>query len=290
MSDGLIKKSYHKMLQLMAACLGAKKAKTLDARIRFNRKLDLENPVTLADKISWIEFNEDQTIPAKLTDKFEVREYIKEKGFGDILIPLIGGPWTKAEDIPYDDLPDKFVLKATHGCEMNLICKDKSSLSKGYVLGKASSWITSDYARACIEPHYQLIPHRVYGEALLDKLADVIDYKFHCINGNPEFILVCSNREQSLKLNLYDTDWRPIEGLQGSMANSKEIERPARLERMLEISKALAQDFDFVRIDLYEMDKQVLFGEMTFSPAAGVFPYFTDEFIEKYGKTLTISE
>ena len=287
-SSGLARDLYRHALNASSAILGVETTKKLDSRIRFGRKLDLENPKTLSDKICWIELNTDQTLAARCTDKYAVRSYVEEKGLGDILIPLVGGPWINASDIDIDGLPERFVLKATHGCEMNYICKDKSRLDRNDLLNKAGQWLKEDYPRACIEPHYKLVPHRLYSEEFVGVLGDVVDYKFHCINGEPAFVLTCSNREDSLKLNLYDLDWNPISGLQGAMRNERKIERPKNLKEMLEVAKTLSSDFDFVRVDLYEADEKIFFGELTFSPACGVLEYFTDSFVAKWGEVLHV--
>lgn len=287
-SSGLARDLYRHALNASSAILGVETTKKLDSRIRFGRKLDLENPKTLSDKICWIELNTDQTLAARCTDKYAVRSYVEEKGLGDILIPLVGGPWINASDIDIDSLPERFVLKATHGCEMNYICKDKSRLDRNDLLNKAGQWLKEDYPRACIEPHYKLVPHRLYSEEFVGVLGDVVDYKFHCINGEPAFVLTCSNREDSLKLNLYDLDWNPISGLQGAMRNERKIERPKNHKEMLEVAKTLSSDFDFVRVDLYEADEKIFFGELTFSPACGVLEYFTDSFVAKWGEVLHV--
>lgn len=279
---------YRMLLDWISRCFGIKRAKLFDARFRYGRQLNLDNPKTLADKISWLELNGDCKIMARLADKYEVRSYVAERGLVDTLIPLCGGPWDNIADIDVAALPPQFVLKATHGCEMNYICKDKAALDVADMLIHARKWLASDYSRASVEPHYKMIPHRIYAEQYVGGMDDVIDYKFHCINGSPSFILTCSNREESLKLNLYDLDWNPIEGLQGAMKNTDEIVKPSALSDMAEIARTLSSDFDFVRVDLYEKDGKVYFGELTFSPAVGVLPYFTDEFIDYWGDVLHV--
>lgn len=287
--NDLKKRLYRSFLNQLAKRAGVKMAKETDASLRFGRRLNLDKPRTLADKVSWIELNTDQESAARCTDKYEVRRYIESKGFEEILIPLVGGPWSRITDIDVSRLPNQFVLKAAHGCEMNFICKDKSSLDESHMFRLAAEWLKRDYPRACIEPHYKLIPHRLYCEKYIGGIDDVIDYKIHCINGNPEFILTCSNRTRALKLNLYDLDWNALPGLQGDMRNEEEIARPRLLTDMVGIAKELSENFDFVRVDLYETNGRVQFGELTFSPAAGVFPYFSDSFISRWGKELHVS-
>lgn len=287
---GIAKSGYRLLLNGVASVTGPKVAKRLDARFRFGRKLDLKNPKTLADKVSWIELNTEGDLAARCTDKYAVRDYINQKGLGDILIPLCGGPWATADDIDIDALPAAFVMKATHGCEMNYICKDKSKLDKADFLACARKWLKEDYPRACVEPHYKKIPHRLYAEEYIGGFeGGVVDYKFHCLNGEPHFILACSDREESVKKSLYDLDWNPIPGMKGHEKSDCELPRPELLEEMTVVARKLAEDFEFVRVDLYQSCGKVLFGELTFSPASGVFPNFSDEFISHWGGVLHVS-
>lgn len=289
-SSGIVRDLYRHLLNAEAAVLGAKRAKELDARVRFGRKLDLSDPKTLADKVSWIELNTDRKKAAECTDKFAVRNYVASKGLESILVPLCGGPWTNANDIDVAVLPQSFVLKATHGCEMNYICKDKSKLDVADLLAHADKWLKADYPRACVEPHYKLIPHRLYAENYIGVInGGIIDYKFHCLNGEPAFVLACSNREDGVKLNLYDMSWMPINGVKGPKKNNHGIPRPSMLNEMARVVRILAHEFDFVRVDLYEVGGKVYFGELTFSPASGIFPNFTDAFIARWGKELRVN-
>lgn len=286
-NSGFARELYRRLLNVESKALGAKRAKELDAWVRFGRKLDLTDPRTLADKICWIELNTDQTLSARCTDKWAVRDYVSEKGLGRLLVPAYG-PWRHVEDIDLNVLPHSFALKATHGCEMNYLVPDKDALDVNDMFACAKKWLSSDYPRACVEPHYKLVPHRLYAEDFIGNMNEIVDYKFHCINGEPSFVLTCSERDRGLKLNLYDLDWNPIKGLQGSMKNDKEVDRPRLLDEMIDVSRTLSSDFNFVRVDLYETDGGVMFGELTFSPACGIMNYYTDEFIGKWGEVLRV--
>lgn len=270
------------LLNGYARAVGHERVKVADARFRYHRRLDLEHPRTLADKISWLELNTDQTLAARCTDKWEVRGYVADKGLGDLLVPAYG-PWERAEDIDVDALPDAFALKATHGCEMNYLVPDKSKLDVDDMLAHARRWLAEDYGRACVEPHYLLVPHRVYAEDFIGGMDKIVDYKLHCLNGEPRFILTRSERDTGLKLNLYDLGWNPIAGLQGPMTNDRQIPRPENLGRMIEVARELSVDFDFVRVDLYEDGGRVMFSELTFTPAEGVMDYYTDDFNKTWG-------
>lgn len=285
--DSSAKTAYRFALNAAAKALGTEATKVLDARIRFGRRLDLRNPTNLADKVSWLETHSDLALQARCTDKFEVRDYVEEKGLGGILIPTCGGPWDQASQVDLQAMPRQFALKATHSCGMNLICADRDALDPVLVRRTVENWLSTDYPRACLEPHYKLIPRRVYCEQYLDDASKVVDYKFHCIDGEPAFILTCSERDTGLKLNLYDLTWARLDGLV-QMRNTREIERPATLATMIEVARVLSAGFRFVRVDLYEIRGEVFFGELTFSPAAGVFPYLSKEFLRRQGEALKI--
>ena len=158
-------------------------------------------------------------------------------------------------------------------------------------------WLDTTYGTYSVEPHYATIPHRLYAEEFLENADSLIDYKFHCMNGEPQFVLVCSDRKANgdkgmgVTLDLFDMNWKPMEGLQrigNEIPGNGTVKKPQLFEQMKEVAKTLSGDFKFVRVDLYEKDGKILFGELTFSPACGVFPYFSDEFNEEMGKYLQI--
>ncbi len=294
----LIKPIYAFFLQTLTAVGGVDWAKRVDSFLRFRRKLNLKNPQTLADKVSYLALHKNTASIAACTDKWAVREYIAQKGLKDCLIPTVGGPWNRVEEIDFNALPDKFIFKATHGCKMNYVVTDKKQLDLTHCRHTLRTWLGTTYGTYSVEPHYAQIPPRIYAEELLEPVSALKDYKLHCLNGKACFILVCSDRQSSGKsmqvtLNLFDTHWQSLNQYLQSFEKEQvglgtDISRPARLQEMIEIAQKLSQDFQFVRVDLYEHNNRIYFGELTFSPACGVFPYFTDAFNEKMGKELTL--
>lgn len=291
-SNGLAKTTYRTILQASAQVFGVPFTKQWDARLRFGRKLDLKHPTTLADKVSWIELHTDQTLESKLTDKYAVRAYIAEQGLEDILVPQVGGPWTNANQIDFDSLPCSFVIKATHGCGMNLIVEDKKQLDIPATRKLLNRWLHEDYPRACLETHYQSIPHRLYAEGKLNEAgsSSLTDYKIHCINGEPAFILRCADRtDHGVRLDLFDVNWNSLSShLRHTHIFSDTPPCPPQLEQMLKISAQLAKRFPMVRVDLYEVNNHIYFSELTFTPAAGIFDHFDDSFIREWGSKLIL--
>ena len=158
-------------------------------------------------------------------------------------------------------------------------------------------WMDTTYGTYSMEPHYIEIPHRFYIEKYLEKADQLVDYKFHCLNGEPQFVLTCSNRKSNgdkamqVTLDLFDMDWKPIPEIVSSgleHPGNGELPKPENLDEMIRIAKILSKDFKFVRVDLYELEGKVYFGELTFSPAHCVFPYLSDKFDLEMGKLLQI--
>lgn len=293
----VVKKLYGVFLLLMKFLFGIDMAKKIDTRLRFQKKLNLKNPTTLSDKVTYLELHQQNEIKAMCTDKFEVRKYVREKGLGESLVPILGGPWEDIGEIDIAGLPPVFILKATHGCKMNYVVR-KDNLDIKQLEKRVRQWQNTTYGVYSLEPHYAKIPHRIYAEKFLEHIDDLIDYKFHCTNGIPQFVLVCSKRNindkgrMQVTLDLYDMEWNPIREViaAGSELPGKgDIPRPALFSEMGEMARILSKDFEFVRVDLYEYESKVYFGELTFSPACCVFPYFTDRFDARMGRKLDIT-
>lgn len=289
----IVKKTYALILKCMETVLGIDLAKKFDTKFRFHKSLDLKNPKTLSERVTYIELHNQSPLAAECTDKYAVREYVKSKGLENILVPYVGGPWENVEHINFKELTYPCILKATHGCKMNYILNDIQNIDIEKCKQEMSKWLKVSYGSYSIEPHYKLIPHRIYAEQLIDGIDDLIDYKFHCINGNPEFVLTCSARQangdaaMAVTLDLYDMEWNHIPevvSMKNEIAGDGSIKKPETFERMKEIAKILSRDFEFVRVDLYEIKGNILFGELTFSPACCVFPYFSKKFDEEMGR------
>lgn len=292
-----VKKIYGWLLSAITKIAGINAAKQFDSKLRFHRKINLKNPESLSDKVSYIELHDQSTLAPMCTDKAEVRKYVVQKGFKDILIPIILEPTDSVDKIDFKKLPETFILKATHGCRMNYIVKDKNRLDEEECKGVMRKWLQTTYGTYSMEPHYLSIPPRIYAEQYIEDMNGLIDYKFHCLNGKPEFCLVCSGRSDKkgesmgVLLSLFDMEWNFIDEIvdyKNEKRGPSDIPKPKQFDRMKEIAAELSKDFKFVRIDLYEYEGKILFGEMTFSPACCVFPYFSDAFDKAMGKKLVL--
>ena len=219
---------------------------------------------------------------SKYVDKIKVRDYIREKGLGNILLKHYG-EWEKPEQINFDLLPDKFILKANNGCGNHYICRNKAKidcnkainiLNKSLLLGKNH-----------VEQHYHFIDPKVFCEELIDTGSQSlpIDYKFTCINGEIVDIFVACEREINAKYCTLDTDWQVLPYTKQEYLPEQIPKRPKHLSDLIDVAKQLGKDFAFVRVDLYEYRDQPYFSELTFFPWGGLLYSYTDEAIKKYG-------
>ena len=180
---------------------------------------------------------------------------------------------------------------------MNYICENKDTIDVRECKKLMRRWLKTTYGVFSVEPQYLNIPHRIYCEQYLGPAACLIDYKIFCYNGEPSFIMTCSERSSeegessSVRINLFNLEWKPIDGIRDfkrHCAGEEIIPRPEKLEEMLHIARKLSEDFVFVRVDLYEVGEKVFFGELTFTPACGVFPSYSDRFIKTEGNKLML--
>lgn len=253
------------------------------------------NPQDINEKINWLKFYGDTSQWPLLADKYRVRQYVEEKGLGDTLIPLLGH-WDRAEDIDWDSLPNKFVMKTNHGCGDVLLCEDKSKLDIPYWTKTFAKLLKQKYGYAYAEPHYNKIRPCVIAEEMLEGTQDksvssssIIDYKIWASRGEPFSILVCLNRSKGhVELATYDVEWNQHpEVMRAASHNAMyhgEVPRPAALEQLLHVASVLSKDHPVARVDLYEVGGKVYFGEMTLTPASGLLTYYTTEYLKEMGE------
>ncbi|MPW23244.1 hypothetical protein GCT13_42415 [Paraburkholderia sp. CNPSo 3157] len=228
---------------------------------------------------------------APLTDKLGVREYVGRVLGEEFLVPLISAP-EEFTRVLFDSLPNSFVMKANHGSSFVEVVHDKSKVSFERLQQLAGRWLSTDFYKNARERHYRDIAPRLFFETLLlDKNAEIpADYKVHCFarkTGRPEmYILHISNRfGQDPRGNIYDVNWNHLDVEVGGYARSPAPEPPpANLTAILHAAEMLSQGFDYVRVDLYAPDNAIYFGELTFTPGAGVVPIFPDSVDLEWGK------
>lgn len=266
---------------------------------RCNRRwIDWKHPKSIDEKIQWMKFYGDTSQWSRLADKYAVREYVREKGLEHILVPLLG-KWDKAEDIDWATLPNQFVMKANHGSGDVMVCTDRSQVDTHQWTQYFSEILKHKFGEDLGEPHYNKIPPCIIAEQYLDSTkqqiasCSPIDYKIWCFDGRPAYIWACHNRtKHSCEVGLYDLDWNFLPQYSVSQEHYQltphPIPAPEHLKEMLEYASILTQGFPVVRMDMYEIDGHVYFGEMTFTPASGTNTFYTNEFLKILGDLCTI--
>ena len=242
---------------------------------RFGKRLDLQDPRDLNQKVLWLKFNEyHKDIYTKCADKYAVREYLEEKGCSELLNEL-HGVYNSPEEIVYADLPNRFALKCNHGAGYNIICFDKENLDTKNVSRTLRKWMRADYSKNLSEPQYKKIPRKIICEKFIDNNGQFPDdFKFYCFDGQPEIVMLCRERKNNAtKFYYFDMNWNllPLNDTSRDALNSGEvIHKPEGFEKLKHYASILSQDFLFVRADFYLLGDKPLFGELTFTPAAGL--------------------
>lgn len=256
------------------------------------KKLDLENPRTFNEKLQWLKINDRKEEYTTLVDKYAVREYIEEKLGEEYLIPLLG-VWDNPEDIDFDKLPDRFVLKCNHNSGVGMcICKDKSKLDIPKVKEELKKGLKQDYFITSREWPYKNVKRRIIAEKYMeDSRGKFADYKFFCFNGFVHNVMVCLERNTGdTKFYFFDRDWNLLRlNKRGKEApEGFTIRKPECIDKMFEIAAVLSENKPYSRIDLYEVDGKIYFGEITFFPNSGFDANFLKETDERFGNMIDL--
>jgi hypothetical protein len=236
----------------------------------FGRDVRFDDPKTYTEKMQWAKLYDVCPLKTELTDKYLVREWVTSKIGSSYLVPLLG-VYDRFDDIDLDALPNKFVLKATHGSGWNIIVESKSRLNLKRARKLVNSWMSMNYAYFNFEMHYRDIRPRIILEQYIDAVGKTPnDYKVLCFDGVAKYCWVDVDRFGDHRRNVYDNEWRLQEWQQNFFRNTDyEIPRPANFEEMVRLSEKLAEGFSHVRVDWFNVNGQLFFGEMTFTNGAG---------------------
>lgn len=232
------------------------------------KRLNLKNPKTYNEKLQWLKLYDRKKEYIQYVDKYEVREFISKTIGEEYLVPLIA-VYDTIEEIPWDKLPQKFVLKCTHGSKSNIVCQNKAKLDINLAIKKLKRWMKKNWYWFGREWPYKHVKPRIIVEKYL--MDNIIDYKILCFNGVPKLIQIHQNRDTSdYTMDYYTTDWEKTNIVKtGVKTDETIIEKPENLPEMLKIAEILSKNTYFARIDLYNVGNKIYFGEITLFPTSG---------------------
>lgn len=265
--------------------------------VRFHKKLDLNNPQTINEKILFLSLKTDTTLWTQLADKYAVREYVEERGLSNILAELYAY-WTDESDVDINSLPNQFVLKSVQGCGDVIIVRDKRIINLKDLKKKIHTMFNERYGALEGGKHYLRIKPAIIAEELLPfenntNSDSLTDYKIWCFNGKPYVIFVFGNRKGLyVETMIYDLDWNPHPEYYNRNTNYYIVDnfaRPANFEIMLEIASKLSDGLPQVRCDLYNINGKIYFGEMTMTAYGGMMNNYTDELMLKMGEQIDLT-
>lgn len=263
--------------------------------LKTGEKLDLKNPQTFGAKLQWLKLYNNRAEYTTIADKYAVKEYVSEIIGENHIIPTLG-IWNKPEDIDFDSLPQQFVLKTTHGggnCGV-VICKDKRTLDKAAVINQLNASMKQNIYRTFRERQYKDIKPRIIAEQYLSNGGkELKDFKFYCFNGIPMYCQVMSGRSERMTVDFFDMNWRhmPFCGFGKDYPHAeKECPVPMNFIEMKRLSSLLSAGNPFMRVDLYECENKIYFGEMTLFPAGGMGTFLPCEWNQKMGDMIRLPQ
>ena len=262
-------------------------------RGRLGEKLDLNHPVTFNQKLQWLKLNDRDPEHVKMVDKYEAKEYVAGILGPEYIIPTLG-VWDRFDDIDFDALPDRFVLKCTHDSHGLVICHDKSKLDMSDTRNRIAKSLNTDYYKKFREWPYRDVKHRIIAEQYMEDSVgkgDLTDYKLHFFSGECKVIMVGKNRfgADGVEKDFYSIEWEHLDIRRSESSNAyARTERPPELDKMVVLGKKIAKDMPFVRVDFYIVDHQIYFGEITFFPTSGLQRFNPDNWDTIFGRWIKL--
>ncbi len=279
------------VLRMMARAVPDKMYLGIRYRMRHKKKLDFNNPKTFNEKLQWLKLHDRKDIYTKMVDKYEVKKYVADKIGDKYIIPTLG-VYEKFDDINFGELPRQFVIKCTHDSGGLVIVDDKDKMDVENTRKKIEDCLKVNYYYHSREWPYKNVKPRIIVEKYMkDKKSDeLIDYKVMCFGGKAKMIFTCTERfGDGLKVTWFDLDVNKLPFERHYPASKKDIPKPKNLKKMIELSEKLSKGMAFVRMDWYEINGKLYFGEYTFYPGAGLEEFTPEEWDHKLGDLIDLS-
>lgn len=252
--------------------------------------LNLKNPTHFGEKIQWLKLYGHLDELSDYVDKYKVRDFVKNT-VGEKYLNKLYGVYNKSEDVDFDSLPNKFVLKCTNGSGAVLICKDKEKLDRKQACKEMKKWLADDFSKMKKEPQYKNVVNRIIAEEYLeDESGALRDYKFYCYDGIPYYYGVFTDRYTDETVDMYDMSGKKLEGILNAGVKNSNYVLPQgdNFPELIEVVKKLAAPFQFVRVDFYMANGKIYFGELTFTDGAGSDPFTPESFDLEMAKRIKL--
>lgn len=265
-------------------------------KLRYNcimgKKLNLDNPVTYNEKLQWLKLYDRKPEYTKMVDKYEAKKYVADIIGEEYIIPTLG-VWDNVNDIDFDTLPNQFVLKCTHDSGGLVICKDKSKLDIENAKNTLNHFLNRNFYSVHREWPYKDVKPRIIAEKYMEDESgkDLKDYKFFCFNGEPKLLYISEglSDHSTAKISFADMDYNIAEFKRNDFKPFDELpKKPINFEKMKELAKVLSKDRAFIRVDFYEINKKIFFGELTFFPCSGYLPFDPEKYNKVLGDWITL--
>lgn len=260
---------------------------------RVGYSLDLDNPQTFNEKLQWLKLHDRNPLYTKMVDKYEAKKYVADIIGEDYIIPTLG-VWNHFDEIDFEQLPTQFVLKCTHDSGSVVICKDKGKLDKKEAKKKLERGLRYNYYyRGGFEwPYKNVKPRIIAEEYMMNELGgDLTDYKIMCFNGKAKCSFTCTGRKspRGLHVTFYDRQWKKMPFSRHYPAEQEPTPRPHNYEKMIKLSEKLSANLKFARVDFYDINGRIYFGEITFFPGNGMEEFSSIEWDRRLGEFIDIS-
>lgn len=262
-------------------------------RLQMGYKLDLKNPKTFNEKLQWLKLYDRKPEYTSMVDKYAVKKYVAARIGEEYIIPTLG-VWNRPEDIDWESLPNQFVLKTTHGGGNSgvVICKNKATFDRNKAVEKLRKSYILDIYKSSREWVYKDVDKKIIAESYIEdsQTKELRDYKFFCFNGEVKYMFVASERQKREEpyFDFFDSEYNILPIKQGHPNSTNKPQKPNCFEEMKSIASKLAQNIPHVRVDLYEVNGKIFFGELTFFHFAGFVPFQPHEWDYKFGELLKL--
>lgn len=258
----------------------------------FKHFCNLKNPKTYNEKLNWLKLHDHNPLYTKIVDKYDAKNYVAKIIGSKYIIPTLG-VWNHFDEIDFDTLPNQFVLKCTHDSEGLVIVKDKSKLDFVTTKEKIEAALKQNFYYIGREWPYKNVKPRIIAEQYMEDHVDgeLRDYKFFCFNGEPKAMFVASNRTSDhVKFDYFDLEFKHLDIKQKYPHAEEPLRKPVTFEKMIEFSKVLSNIFPHVRVDFYEVNGHLYFGELTFYHFSGFMPFEPNKWDEIFGDWLKLPQ